>query len=364
MNPPESLQVRQGGRLCVFCVAGLAFYCLAQTVRELKGRKQKKPADSQQAQQDSPGCPPRRQRTRTSRQPQPLIPKEQAIALVRAVAEKFGSKKLLRTIGNISPKHLAIATAHFAQEMTQQETPLILRDTSFLQNHKSGLLLTNRAIYSSHCRHPIWLCDIEEVIFPPLSPRDPVASLFFGRLYHTWRLSQNMTQQMRVNGELVYSWNPLRTELWIEMLQELAAAARQVMDSSGGGKEAPSLAILETTLSQGEQASSETRQNRNPTWQQIEQSIRALNGDSLPSLRLWVGEMEQALALEILGGNGQYVLRELGDGWTYYDPSGGEEDVQVCYGVAEYRCPAYYVCTHLDRVLEIARHFVETGTPE
>ena len=101
-----------------------------------------------------------------------------------------------------------------------------------------------------------------------------------------------------------------------------------------------------------------------PTWEQIEQAIRALDGHAQPLVRLWAGEPEQSPGLEVIGGNGKYALREVDEGWVYYDPTHGEEEVVVQTSGEGHRCPAFFVCTDVGQVMEIARRFCETGTFE
>jgi hypothetical protein len=76
-----------------------------------------------------------------------LVPKEEAEAIIRAFAEKHGAKGVLRKLGDFPPDHLANAAARFAKEMTDEETPLALVDTSMMRNGKSGFLLTNRGLF-------------------------------------------------------------------------------------------------------------------------------------------------------------------------------------------------------------------------
>ena len=66
--------------------------------------------------------------------------------------------------------------------------------------------------------------------------------------------------------------------------------------------------------------------------------------------------------MEIIGGGDRYALREVGDGWVYYDPNGADEEVDVQTSGAGHRCAGYYVCTDVERVLQIARRFRETGS--
>jgi hypothetical protein len=329
---------------------------------------------------------------------------------VRAIAEKYKAKGILRKLGNLREDHVANAIACFAQVMDDEETPLTLIDTSFLGNGKAGFLLTNRGLYSSFQSRPLWLSDIHDVSYATpgferylflslltaailvlaylggmmgagigellshigLPPRPfslgwSILSLLLS-LYYVVFVSLGFRQlqtRLLVNGKAVYCGrNRLRGAFWTELLTALAEAARQAQVGEGDGRRKPSVVVLETTLRSHENESVEVRNIRNPSWRDLEQSIRDLDQQSHPSLRIWAGEVEQAPALDILGGSGKYSLRELGDNWVYYDPNGGEDEVEVCVSGAGYRCPAFYVCTDLDRVLEIARHFVETGTPE
>jgi hypothetical protein len=48
------------------------------------------------------------------------------------------------------PQHIEKARTTFAYQMTDNETPLLFHDGSLLQNGKSGLLITDRAIYTSY----------------------------------------------------------------------------------------------------------------------------------------------------------------------------------------------------------------------
>jgi Sec-independent protein translocase protein TatA len=353
---PEALRVA-----VIFGV--LALPCLVQGVRELIGRGKK---TSQEDAGDSTDEAREDEDLQESTYPPPLVPQEEAEALVRDLAEKYKAKRILRSLGNLPPKQVANAAAHFASQMEEDETPLVLLDSSFLRNGKAGLLITNRALYSSFYAHPIWLADIDEVSYATPGLADHLAFHFFGGIiYAVFFGFRNLQNRLRVNGKTVYSsGNPLRWEFWIELLTELAAEARRRQRTEEEQPQKPSVVILEIARRVRVDDPAEMRQIRNPSWHDLERSIRALNQDSHPSLLIWSGEVEQAPALEILGGNGKYVLRELGDGWTYYDPSAGEEEIEVCKDPSGHRVPAFYVCTDLQRVLTIARHFVETGTPE
>ncbi len=344
-----------------FLFGAFALLCFIQCIRELIGRREK---PSQEDDRTSAGEPKEDEDLEVLAWPPPLVPQEEAEALVREIAEKHGAKRILRSLGNWPQKHLDHAIDHFAQQMDDDETPLVLLDASFLSNGKAGLLVTNRGLYSSFYSRPIWLADINDVSYVTPGLADHLLVHLFGGLYTVLSGIRRLQNRLQVNGKTVYSsGNPLRSTFWEELLTELAEAARG-QHTEGEEKQKPSVVMLETALRVRENDFAEMRQIRNPSWNDLERSIRALDQDSHPSLRIWAGEVEKAPALEILGGNGKFVLREFGDGWIYYDPSAGEEEIEVCTGVPGHRAPAFYVCTDLQRVLEIARHYVQTGTPE
>ncbi len=353
----------RGGLGCGGLLVTLAALCLVQGFRELAGRA-KRPAEESDA--DSAGEILEVIDRDIADGAPPLVPQEEAESLLREIAEKYKVKGISRKLGNFRDDHLANAAARFAKDMEDDETPLALIDSSFLKNGKAGFLLTNRALYSSFSRRPFWLADIEEVSDARPGVGDYFAMWFLGVLIYGLLYGfRSLQYRLLVNGKIVYAGpTRLRGDFWIELLTELAEAARQAADSSGDIKAAPSIVVVEIARSRQEGEPIEFQQIRNPSWPQIEQSIRDLDQNSHPSLRIWAGEVEQAPALDILGGNGKYVLRELGDGWIYYDPSQSEEEIEVCTGLPGHRAPAFYVCTDLDRVLEIARHYFETGTPE
>lgn len=403
---PDPNLVR-GSIVCSGSLGMLAVLCLVQGFRELAGRA-RRPRDELDF--DSP-CEVEEAISREQRPTlPPLVPQEEAESLVRKIAEKYQCQGILRKLGNIREDNVANAVACFAPEMGEDETPLTFIDTSFLGNGKAGFLLTNRGLYSSFRSRPFWLSDINDISYTspgferyfflylliagilvsaylggmmgaglglllshlglpprPFTPGWSILSISL-TLYFGVFVSVGFRQlqiRLLVNGKAVYNGrHRLRGAFWIELLTALAEAARQAQAGGGDTRQKPSVVVLETTLQLGESESVEVRHLRNPSWQDIEQNIRDLDQKSHPSLRIWAGEVEQAPALDIFGGNGKYALRELGDGWVYYDPSGSADEVEVCISGAGYRCAAFYVCTDVDRVLEIARHFVETGTPE
>ncbi len=359
---PVDPSVKGGAFGCSSVVGILALVCLIQGIRELIGHgKNVVRVDAEDAAVPSARNEPRRRVRRTP----PLIPKERAEALVREIAEKHGAKGVLRSLGQLSPKHLANAAVRFAQAMRDDETPLAFLDVSFLKNGKAGMLLTNRGLYSSFYSRPIWLADIEDVSFARPGVDAYLGWFFLGLLYVFINGIRHFQNRLFVNDKVVFSTgNRLRFDFWVELLTVLADEAWHLEDASRGEPAQPTTVVLEITRHLSDRQTNEVRQIRDPSWGQIEQSIRDLDQDALPSLRVWAGEVEQAPALDVIGGKGQYVLRELGDGWIYYDPSQGEEEIEVSQSIPGHRYPAFYVCGDLQRVLQIVRHYYETGTPE
>ncbi len=359
---PADPSLSRGVFGCSSLMGILALACLIQSIRELIGHgKNVVRVDAEDPALPSARSEPRRRVRRTP----PLIPKERAESLVRKIAEKHGAKGILRSLGQLPPKHLTHATERFAQAMRDDETPLALLDASFMKNGKAGLLLTNRGLYSSFYARPIRLADIEDVTCARPGADAFLGWFFLGPLYLLINGIRPYQNRLCVNDKVIYSTgNRLRFEFWIELLSALADEAWHIEEASGEGHTEPKTVVLEITRYPTDRRATEVSQIRDPSWGQIERSIRNLDRDALPSLRLWAGEVEQAPALDVIGGKGQYVLRELGDGWIYYDPSQGEEEIEVSQSIPGHCYPAYYVCGDLQRVLQIVRHYYEAGTPE
>jgi hypothetical protein len=193
-----------------------------------------------------------------------------------------------------------------------------------------------------------------------------------------------------VNGKTVYSGgNPIRHGFWVELLTALGEASRQVEERARAGRapDAPALQGITRHVDLG----TDFRQHIGagptrpegltalqlhphsadgvplvgelldaPAWELVERSIRELDGHTHPRVRLWAGPPGEPPGLDIIGGNGKYALREVGNGWVYYDSNGTDEQVNVQTSGAGHRCAGYYVCTDVERVLRIARRFFES----
>lgn len=156
------------------------------------------------------------------------LPREQAEAIVRAAAEKHGAKGALSRLGNIDPKLVANAKAGFAREMCEGEVPLVLMDRSFLENGKAGVLVTNRALYSSTASEPVPLGDI---LSATVEEPTQLQQLLIGGLgplgYGIFRLcgGESLWPKLLVNGEIVYE-GKINAAFWKDLLPQLALAYR------------------------------------------------------------------------------------------------------------------------------------------
>jgi hypothetical protein len=299
------------------------------------------------------------------------VPPDRAAEVVRAIALAHNARHIVKQLDGIRADRLAHARARFARAMADDETPLVLADTSFLRNGKAGFLLTNRAFYSSRLPHPIALADVRtarhrppdasvslveggllilHVVFPP------AAILMLPLLL---RRRDRMRHALLVNNRVVYTGQ--KNLVWGFWVEVLVALASELADRSEPGR----MTVLETVHQGAEGAVVANPRFQEPAWAQVEAAIRALDGWQNAAVYLWTGSADRPVGLEIRGGAaGRYALRELPGGWVYDDPAGGDEEVEVSIGELGHRCPAYSVCTDVERVVEIARGFVTTGAFE
>jgi hypothetical protein len=345
--PPKDDGAVAAGLICcgVFgtaSVAGLVF-----GVRELRRR----PAITHVA--PEPGRP---------------VPPDRAMSIVRAVALEHAALHIIKQLDGIRADRLANARARFARAMADDETPLVLADTSFLRNGKAGFLLTNRAFYSNWLPHPIALDDVRTVRH---QPPDSHISLIEGGMFvlhvlfppaailllpFAIRRRNRMRHALLVNNRVVYAGqNNFVWGFWVDVLVALAA---ELADPPAR------MTVLETVHQGAEGAIIGNPRTHEPAWDQIAAAIRALDGWQNAAVYLWTGSADRPAGLEVRGGAGRYALRELPDGWVYYDPVGGDEEVEVSVGELGHRCPAYSVCPDVERVVEIARGFAATGAFE
>jgi hypothetical protein len=86
----------------------------------------------------------------------------QAEQVVRDLAMAGGQRKVLKQLGNFKPQVIANANASFAK-LEDGEVPLVFYDRSFFLNGKAGVLVTDRAIYSSNDKKRLPLGSVQSV---------------------------------------------------------------------------------------------------------------------------------------------------------------------------------------------------------
>ncbi len=346
------------GVLGLFGIVGLL--CVARGLKGLLGREAAPPAGLLAASDPGRVPPPAR-----------AIPAARASALAREVAERHHRPPAARLLGEIGPNHLGGPVASFATELGPDELPLLLFDLSWRRDGRAGILVTNRRLYSSRLDGPIELEDVSEVAFRDISESEMAFKvLLFGIFFlvgHIFLLHGRLfARRLVVNGDVVYEGRAdVRPEFWVDLLTTLADAAREGDEHSPAGAAPPAdrplMTALETLPHSAGGLPLDGEVIDDPSWEQVERCVRAMDGHAHPLVRLWAGEPWESAGLEIIGGNGKFTLREVGDGWVYYDPGGAEEEVEVQTSGAGHRAAGYFVCTDVERVLQIVRRLCETG---
>ena len=109
-----------------------------------------------------------------------------------------------------------------------------------------------------------------------------------------------------------------------------------------------------------------------PTWEQVQEAIRRLDRDMFPSIWLYTTPVtetnDDVPQFEVTGGDGAYVVQIRSDASDYrgrilQNPSGGNEEVEVWTSDQGASFAAHNVCTHLEEVLRVTRHFFDHGEP-
>jgi hypothetical protein len=149
---------------------------------------------------------------------------ELAEEIVREVATRCKAKQILKQLGKIKPAVVANARADYAEAMDDDERPLAVVDDSFLQNGKSGLLLTNRCVYSSNLKRPIPLADVLAVVVETPTPLQAFLAGMFGILFLLFY--GRLKNRLLVNGYMVFEGNQLHPVFWKDALAELARELR------------------------------------------------------------------------------------------------------------------------------------------
>jgi hypothetical protein len=123
--------------------------------------------------------------------------------------------------------------------------------------------------------------------------------------------------------------------------------------------------VLEVTVYPRRGRGYKTRSTANPTWEQVEAAIRALDHHCLPFI--FIGPREECRGedcLSVLGGPKGYAITSADSqgGWLQYcDPSHTGGEVPVWTSDQGFYPSERYVTYDLELVLRVARYYSERG---
>jgi hypothetical protein len=97
----------------------------------------------------------------------------------------------------------------------------------------------------------------------------------------------------------------------------------------------------------------------NPSWQDIEEAIRSLDGKKRSNMGLDISEDRY---MAIGGGNGEYICQVFPDMWRLLNPAVPKDSKQVKQLVVG-QAGEYWAgeCVPLELVLEAAKHYWQSG---
>jgi hypothetical protein len=106
-----------------------------------------------------------------------------------------------------------------------------------------------------------------------------------------------------------------------------------------------------------------------PEWEDVSVAIRRMDDDEYPIVQLsWkeVGScFDDEESFNVIGGAvSGFALFEFIPGWNFEDPFGSNEDIRLWQSDQGYFCKRKNVIVEVDKVLELARIYFETGSYE
>jgi len=130
-------------------------------------------------------------------------------------------------------------------------------------------------------------------------------------------------------------------------------------------KQLLAIQVLEVTEYPPNSDGYQTHATKNPTWEQLEAAIRALDHHRLPFIFIGLrDECRGEDCLSVLGGPKGYAISvaDSDGGWLQYcDPSHTGGEVPVWTSDQGYYPSERYVTYDLDLVLKVARYYAERG---
>ncbi|BDI29637.1 hypothetical protein CCAX7_16880 [Capsulimonas corticalis] len=123
--------------------------------------------------------------------------------------------------------------------------------------------------------------------------------------------------------------------------------------------------VLDITVYDEQGRHWESQEISEPSWEDIENSIRQLDRFRRPFIFLKLpGEDSEDAWLSVVGGDGAYSLNGTLDDnafWSYYDDTRSTHEIPVWTSDQGFYPEEKHVCYEIEKVLKIARYFVEHG---
>lgn len=163
--------------------------------------------------------------------PRALTPAE-ARAIIRPIAQKHGAKGILKQLDGVNDAKASKAVESYAGDLAEGEAPLLIIDTSFLQNGSSGLLLTNRHLFFSAKDKPIPLAEVLSSAYERPTLLEISLRSTFGIFYFLFG-GEKLADRLVVNGVTVYEQGKINFKSWVEALVALGNASRKLGVEAG-----------------------------------------------------------------------------------------------------------------------------------
>jgi len=108
---------------------------------------------------------------------------------------------------------------------------------------------------------------------------------------------------------------------------------------------------------------------KSPKWQDVSAAIRRMDDNEYPIVQLSCKDIDSCFddeeSFNVIGGVVcGFALFEFTPGWNFEDPLGGDEDVRLWQSDQGYFCKRKNVIVDVEKVLELARIYFETGSYE
>jgi hypothetical protein len=133
--------------------------------------------------------------------------------------------------------------------------------------------------------------------------------------------------------------------------------------------EAMKIHLLEVTIYQDNGLTWRTKRIRNPSWDEVEATIRRLDGFYYPFVSLYQNADVKEFALpnfKVTGGESEFALTYCSNGTAarYFDATRGDYRIDIWRSDQGAAPKAKNCCSSLDIVLHAVQYFCEHGIPD